>query len=121
MSEVFPLLPLCVGLRVYFFGHVNAATCCIIAFVAAVVSFRWSSSFRVIDLNGKSYRLLQDNLDKDIVPEESKILVKKDKVIVKLQKVCDSSRVRSSCGGGQSRQPPARQHARTLARTCPLT
>ncbi|CAN0536895.1 unnamed protein product, partial [Ectocarpus sp. 8 AP-2014] len=41
----------------------------------------------VKDLNGKSYRLLQNNLDKDIVPGESKILVKRDKVIVKLQKV----------------------------------
>ncbi|CAB1119847.1 unnamed protein product [Ectocarpus sp. CCAP 1310/34] len=40
----------------------------------------------VKDLNGKSYRLLQNNLDKDIVPGESKILVKRDKVIVKLQK-----------------------------------
>lgn len=39
------------------------------------------------DLDGKSYRLLQNNLDKDIVPEESKILVKKDKVLIKLQKV----------------------------------
>ncbi|CAM9687006.1 unnamed protein product [Ectocarpus fasciculatus] len=41
----------------------------------------------VKDLNGKNYRLLQNNLDKDIVPGESKILVKRDKVIVKLQKV----------------------------------
>lgn len=44
---------------------------------------------RVHDLNGKDYRLLQNNLDKDIVAGESKILVKKDKVIVKLQKVND--------------------------------
>lgn len=42
---------------------------------------------RVHDLDGKDYRLLQNNLDKDIVADESKILVKKDKVIVKLQKV----------------------------------
>lgn len=39
------------------------------------------------DLDGKSYRLLQNNLDNDIVADESKILVKKDKVIIKLQKV----------------------------------
>lgn len=39
------------------------------------------------DLGGKSYRLLQNNLDNDIVADESKILVKKDKVIIKLQKV----------------------------------
>lgn len=42
---------------------------------------------RVKDLAGKSYRLVQNNLDKDIVPGESRVLVKKDKVIVKLQKV----------------------------------
>eukprot|EP00752_Nemacystus_decipiens_P016407 g14664.t1 len=41
----------------------------------------------VHDLNGKDYRLLQNNLEKDIVADESKILVKRDKVIVKLQKV----------------------------------
>lgn len=44
-------------------------------------------SNRVKDLGGKSYRLVQDNLDKDIVPGECRILVKKDKVIIKLQKV----------------------------------
>jgi calcyclin binding protein len=38
-------------------------------------------------LNGKSYRLIKDNLDKDIVPDKSKFIVKKNKVIVKLQKV----------------------------------
>ena len=38
-------------------------------------------------LNGKNYRLLKDNLDKDIIPGNSKIIVKKDKVVVKLAKV----------------------------------
>jgi calcyclin binding protein len=38
-------------------------------------------------LNGKNYRLIKDNLDKDIVPEKSKFLVKKNKVVIKLQKV----------------------------------
>ncbi|CAN0330409.1 unnamed protein product, partial [Hapterophycus canaliculatus] len=41
----------------------------------------------VEDLDGKSYRLVQNNLDKDIVANQSKFLVKKNKVIVKLQKV----------------------------------
>lgn len=39
------------------------------------------------DLGGKSYRLVQNNLDKDIVPDKSSFLVKKDKVVIKLQKV----------------------------------
>ena len=46
------------------------------------------SSFDLIvrDLGGKSYRLVNDNLDNDIDPEKSKILVKADKVVVKLGK-----------------------------------
>jgi calcyclin binding protein len=48
-----------------------------------------SSSFDLIvkDLNGKSYRLVKDHLEKDIDPEKSKIIVKSDKIIVKLAKV----------------------------------
>jgi calcyclin binding protein len=48
-----------------------------------------SSSFdlRVMSLDGKNYRLVKDNLDKDILPEKSKILVKKNKIVVKLHKV----------------------------------
>jgi len=38
-------------------------------------------------LNGKNYRLLKDNLDKDIDPDKSKYVVKKHKIIVKLAKV----------------------------------
>lgn len=41
----------------------------------------------VSDLNGKNYRLVKDNLEKDIVPEKSKFVVKKNKVVIKLQKV----------------------------------
>ncbi|KAG5177029.1 hypothetical protein JKP88DRAFT_227087 [Tribonema minus] len=41
---------------------------------------------QVRDLEGKSYRLIKDNLDKEIVPDQSKVLVKKDKVVVKLRK-----------------------------------
>jgi calcyclin binding protein len=40
----------------------------------------------VRDLGGKSYRLVNDNLDNDIDPDKSKILVKADKVVVKLGK-----------------------------------
>ena len=48
-----------------------------------------SSSFdlQVLDLNEKNYRLVKDNLDKDIVPEKSKFIVKKNKIVIKLQKV----------------------------------
>jgi hypothetical protein len=45
-----------------------------------------SFDLKVTGLDGKNYRLLNDNLDKDIVPAESKIIVKKDKVVIKLQK-----------------------------------
>lgn len=38
-------------------------------------------------LNGKNYRLFKDNLEKDIAPSESTFVVKKNKVVVKLQKV----------------------------------
>lgn len=42
---------------------------------------------RVLDLHGKNYRLLKDNLEKDIVPSESTFIVKKNKVVIKLKKV----------------------------------
>lgn len=42
---------------------------------------------RVVDFSGKNYRLLQNNLEKDIIVGESSILVKRNKIIVKLQKV----------------------------------
>lgn len=41
----------------------------------------------VHDLCGKNYRLLKDNLDKDIDPDKSKYVVKKHKIIIKLAKV----------------------------------
>ena len=44
----------------------------------------------VKDLRGKSYRLFKDSLEKDIDPEKSKIVVKADKVVVKLAKVKQS-------------------------------
>jgi len=42
---------------------------------------------QVVDLNGTSYRLLNENLDKDIVPGDSKIVVKKDQIKIQLKKV----------------------------------
>lgn len=44
----------------------------------------------VKDLDGKSYRLFKDNLEKDINPDKSKIVVKSDKIVVKLAKVKQS-------------------------------
>ena len=41
----------------------------------------------VHNFNGKSYRLYKDSLEKDIVPEKSKHIVKADKIIIKLAKV----------------------------------
>eukprot|EP01038_Epipyxis_sp_PR26KG_P003987 gene3987-5711_t len=41
----------------------------------------------VTGLNGKNYRLVKDNLEKDIIPSQSKFIVKKNKIVLKLQKV----------------------------------
>jgi len=41
----------------------------------------------VRDLNGKNYKLTMKNLSKDYVPDQSKIWIGKNKVIVKLRKV----------------------------------
>ncbi|CAM9418064.1 unnamed protein product [Chrysoparadoxa australica] len=42
---------------------------------------------KVEDLEGQKYRLVKDNLDKDIVPEDCKFIVKKDRIVIKLKKV----------------------------------
>lgn len=42
---------------------------------------------KVTDLNGKNYRLVKDNLEKNIVPEKCKAIVKANKIVLKLQKV----------------------------------
>ena len=42
---------------------------------------------QVHDLDGKNYRLFKENLDKEIVPQESKIVVKRDQVKIQLRKV----------------------------------
>jgi calcyclin binding protein len=46
-----------------------------------------SFDLTVMDLDGKNYRMLKDNLDKEIVPEKSKMIIKANKVILKLEKV----------------------------------
>lgn len=54
------------------------------------VTFNFTkSSFdvKITNLNNKNYRLIKDNLDKDIIPEQSKCIIKNNKIILKLQKV----------------------------------
>jgi calcyclin binding protein len=52
------------------------------------VSFTKASfDLTVKNLQGRNYRLLKDNLEKDIVPNQSSFVVKKNKVVIKLQKV----------------------------------
>jgi hypothetical protein len=46
-----------------------------------------SFDVKVNNLNGKNYRLFKDNLEKDIVPNQSVFNVKKNKIVLKLQKV----------------------------------
>jgi len=48
-----------------------------------------SGSFDLVvnDLNGKSYRLFKDNLEKDIDQGKSKCIVKKERIVIKLAKV----------------------------------
>jgi calcyclin binding protein len=46
-----------------------------------------SFDLEVLGLRGRNYRLLKDNLDKDVVPDKCRYIVKKNKVVVKLQKV----------------------------------
>ncbi len=45
-----------------------------------------SFELTINDLNGKNYKLIKDNLEKDIIPEESTIIIKKNKIILKLKK-----------------------------------
>lgn len=46
-----------------------------------------SFDLKIHDFQGGNYRLVKDNLDKDINPETSKIIVKADKIVIKLGKV----------------------------------
>ena len=45
-----------------------------------------SFDLQILDFRGKNYRMLKENLEHDIVPEESKVVVKKNSVVVKLRK-----------------------------------
>lgn len=52
------------------------------------VSFTKSSfDLTVVGLGGKNYRLVKENLEKDIVADQSTYVVKKNKVVLKLQKL----------------------------------
>lgn len=42
---------------------------------------------KVTGLNGKNYRLFKDNLEKNIVPDKCKAIIKANKIVLKLQKV----------------------------------
>eukprot|EP01035_Chromulina_nebulosa_P020780 gene20780-26940_t len=46
-----------------------------------------SFDLKIFDLDGKNYRLLKDNLEKDIIPDQSKVVVKSNKLLLKLHKV----------------------------------
>lgn len=46
-----------------------------------------SFDLKVLDFNARNFRLVKDNLEHDIIPGESKFIVKKDKIILKLKKV----------------------------------
>jgi len=46
-----------------------------------------SFDLTVTGLAGKNYRLVKENLEHDIVPAECTVVVKKDKVTIKLKKV----------------------------------
>ena len=50
-----------------------------------------------MDLEGKNYRLVKDNLEKDIDPAKSRIIVKANKVVVKLQKVSQGGEGTNRC------------------------
>lgn len=45
-----------------------------------------SFDLKIHDFNGKSYRLLKNNLDKNIIVEESKVIVKKNSIKICLRK-----------------------------------
>ena len=46
-----------------------------------------SFDLKVIGLDGKNYRLINDNLEKDIIPSQCKVIVKANKLTIKLAKV----------------------------------
>ena len=49
--------------------------------------FRAGFDLRATDVGGANYRLFVEALDKDIIPEESRVVVKKNRITLKLKKV----------------------------------
>jgi|EP00908_Phaeocystis_cordata_P002760 calcyclin binding protein len=45
-----------------------------------------SFDLKIKDFNGKNYRLFKNNLDKEIVPGESKVVVKKNSIKLSMRK-----------------------------------
>jgi calcyclin binding protein len=45
-----------------------------------------SFDLKILDFNGKNHRLIKDNLDKDIVPSESRVIVKKNSIKISMRK-----------------------------------
>lgn len=59
---------------------------------------------QVKGLKGQNFRLFKDNLDKDIIPEESKFSIKKNRVNVSLKKVSklrERWMIRGGCGAAR--------------------
>lgn len=51
---------------------------------------------KVHGISGLNYRLVKDNLEKDIIPDQSKFTVKRNKVVIKLAKVIDAADINFS-------------------------
>ena len=75
-----------------------------------------SFDLKIMGLGGKNLRLKKDNLDKQIVPGESKCIVKKNKVTIKMKKVkgeygydswLDLTAKRPKLDGGKEKDPGA--------------
>ena len=75
-----------------------------------------SFDLRIHDYKGKHYRLYKNNLDKEINPDESKVIVKKNQIKVKLRKVkgqygydswIDLTAKKPKLGGGKESDPGA--------------
>ena len=45
-----------------------------------------SFDLKILDFNGKNHRLVKDNLDKDIIPSESRVIVKKNSIKISMRK-----------------------------------
>ena len=70
-----------------------------------------SFDLKIHDFGGKNYRLVKTNLDKEIIPSESKVVVKKNSIKITLRKV----------GAAWALLPAAAAHAvaRKVPQACP--